>query len=82
MCFLSNVFKELPHIHPFESCESSWRTQTVPKEAYYGAYVYNIGDDRVHDMSEMFRELKSAKRIDKETIAPDQLYVGYDKIYK
>ena len=32
------------------------RKQTVPREAYYGAYVYDIGDDRVDDASEMVRE--------------------------
>ena len=30
----------------------------------------------------MFRELKSAKRMDKTTIAPDRFNVGYGKGYK
>ena len=58
------------------------RRQTIPREAYYGTYVYYIGDDRVHDVSEMFREWKSAKRMDKDTIAPDRFNVGCDKGYK
>ena len=55
--------------------------QTVPKEVYYSAYVYDIGDDRVHDESEMFREWKRAKRMDKDTIVPDRFDAGYDKGY-
>ena len=56
--------------------------QTVPKEVYYGTYVYDIGDDRVHDVTNMFREWKSAKRMDKDTIAPDLFNAGYEKGYK
>ena len=58
------------------------RRQIVPKEAYYGTYVYDIGDDRVHDAIEMFREWKSAKCINKDTLAPGRFNVGYDKGYK
>ena len=55
------------------------RKQTVPREAHNGAYVYDIGDDRVHDASEMFREWKNAKRMDKDSISPDRLIAGYDE---
>ena len=54
----------------------------MPREAYYGAYVYDIGDDRVDDASEMLREWKNAKRMGKDTIAPDWFNAGYDKGYK
>ena len=72
-------------ILPYATFRVSWqfkRRQTVSKEAYYDTYVYDTGDDRVHDASEMFREWKGAKRMDKDIIAPDQLNVGYDKGYK
>ena len=36
----------------------------------------------MHDASEMFREWKSAKRMDKDTIAPDRFNAGYDNGYK
>ena len=36
----------------------------------------------MHDASEMSREWNSAKRIDKDVIAPDRFNVGYDKGYK
>ena len=36
----------------------------------------------MHDASEIFREWKSARRMDKDTIAPDRFNVGYDKGYK
>ena len=49
------------------------------QRCFYGAYVYNIVDDRVHDASEKFREWKSSKRVDKDTIAPNRFNVGYDK---
>ena len=64
---------------PFRVLQHFARRQTVPKEAYYGAYVYNIRDDRVHDASEMFREWKSAKQMDKTIIAPDRFNAGYDE---
>ena len=67
---------------PFRVLRQFGRRQTVPKEAYYGAYVYDIRDDRVHDTSEMFREWKSAKRMDKTTISPDWSKAGYDEGYK
>ena len=54
----------------------------MPREAYYGAYVYDIGDDRVHDASEMLREWKNAKRMGKDTIALDRFNAGYDEGYK
>ena len=54
----------------------------MPREAYYGAYVYDIGDDRVDDASEMLREWKNAKRMGKDTIATDRFNAGYDKGYK
>ena len=54
----------------------------MPREAYYGAYVYDIGDDRVDDASEMLREWKNAKRMGKDTIAPDRFNAGYDEGYK
>ena len=54
----------------------------MPREVYYGAYVYDIGDDRVHDASEMVKEWKNAKRTDKDTIAPDRFNAGYEKGYK
>ncbi|XP_015086165.1 uncharacterized protein LOC107029295 [Solanum pennellii] len=67
---------------PFRVLRQFGKRQTVPKEAYYGTYVYDIGDDRVHDASEMFREWKSAKRMDKDTIAPDRFNAGNVKGYK
>ena len=42
----------------------------------------NIGDDRVNDASDMLREWKSVKRMDKDIIAPDRFNAGYDKGYK
>ena len=49
---------------PFRVLRRFRRKQTVPRVAYYDAYVYAIGDDRVHDASKMFREWKNAKRMD------------------
>ena len=72
-------------IHPyalFWVLQQFGRKQTVPREAYYGTYVYDIGDDRVHDASEMFREWENAKRMGKDTIAPDRFNAGYDEGYK
>ena len=46
------------------------------------ALSYSIGDDRMHDTTEKFREWKISKRMDKDTIAPDKFHVGYDKGYK
>ena len=40
----------------------------MPREAYYGAYVYDIGDDRVDDATEMLREWKNAKRKGKDRV--------------
>ena len=54
----------------------------MPREEYYGTYVYDIGDDRVVDASEMLREWKNAKRMGKDTIATDRFNAGYDKGYK
>ncbi|KAK4732514.1 hypothetical protein R3W88_025502 [Solanum pinnatisectum] len=34
------------------------RRQTTPPNAYYRIYVFDIGDDRVHEASEMLREWK------------------------
>ena len=67
---------------PFRVLQQFGKRKTVPKEAYYGAYVYDIGDDRVHDASEMFREWKSDKRMGKDTIALDRFNTGYDEGYK
>ena len=36
----------------------------------------------MYDVTEMFREWKSPKRMDTDTIAPDRFNVGYDKGYK
>ena len=58
------------------------RMQTTPREVYYGAYVYDIGDDKVHEASEMMRGWKCAKKMDKDTISLDQFNVGYDESYK
>ena len=55
------------------------RKQTVPREEYYGACVYDIRDDRVDDALEMLREWKNAKRMGKDTIAPDRFNAGYDE---
>ena len=54
----------------------------MPREAYYGAYVYDIGDDRVDDATEMLREWKNAKRMGKDSIAPDRFNAGCDEGYK
>ena len=51
----------------------------VPKEAYYGAYVYDIGHDKVHEASQMFREWKISKCMDEDTINLYRLIVGYEK---
>ena len=67
---------------PFRVLRQFRRKQTVPREAYYDAYVYGIGHDRVHDASEMFRECKNAKHMDKDTITPDRFNAGYDEGYK
>ena len=67
---------------PFRVLRQFERKQTVTREAYYGAYVYDIGDDRVHDASEMFREWENAKRMGKDTIAPVRFNAGYDEGYK
>ena len=44
--------------------------------------MYDIGDDRVHGALEMLRELNNAKRMGKDTIAPDRFNAGYDEGYK
>ena len=83
-----NIVIPLPGIRgfhpyaPFRVLGQFERRQSIPREVYYGTYVYDIGDDRVHDASEMFREWKSAKRMDKDTIAPDRFNARYDKVYK
>ena len=41
---------------PFRFLRQFKRTQIVPKEEYYGAYVYDIRDERVHNASEKFKE--------------------------
>ena len=72
-------------IHPyalFWVLRQFGRKQTMPREAYYGTYVYDIEDDRVHDASKMSREWKHAKRMGKDTIAPDWFNAGYDEGYK
>ena len=53
----------------------------MPREAYYGTYVYDMGDDRMNDATEMLREWKNAKRMGKDTIAPDRFNAGYDEGY-
>ncbi|KAK4706703.1 hypothetical protein R3W88_033742 [Solanum pinnatisectum] len=58
------------------------RIQTTPPNAYYRIYVFDIGDDRVHEASEILREWKKAVRIDEKTIAVDRFNVGYDQTYK
>ncbi|KAK4734345.1 hypothetical protein R3W88_008606 [Solanum pinnatisectum] len=58
------------------------RTQTTPPNAYYHIYVFDIGDDRVHEASEMLREWKKAVRMDEKTIAVDRFNAGYDETYK
>ena len=67
---------------PFRVLQQFERKQTMPREAYYGAYVYDIGDDRVHDASEMLRKLKNTKRMVKDNIAPDRFNAGYEECYK
>ena len=67
---------------PFRVLRQFGRRQTVPREAYYGAYVYDIGDDRVDDATEMFREWKNAKCMGKDSIAPDRFNAGCDEGYK
>lgn len=44
--------------------------------------MYDIEDDRVHDASEMLREWKDTKRMDKDTIDPNWFNTGYDDTYK
>ena len=78
---LPSIWEISPH-SPFRVLRQFGRRQTVPKESYYGAYVYHIGDDRVHDASQMFREWKSTKHMDKDTIDPDRFNAGYEKGYK
>ncbi|KAK4731505.1 hypothetical protein R3W88_024493 [Solanum pinnatisectum] len=58
------------------------RIQTTPPNAYYRTYVFDIGDDRVHEASEMLREWKKAVRMDEKTIAVDWFNVRYDETYK
>ena len=56
--------------------------QTTSRGAYYGAHVYDIWDDRVHDASEMLREWKGAKWMDKDTISLDRFNAGYIETFK
>ncbi|KAK4724406.1 hypothetical protein R3W88_027185 [Solanum pinnatisectum] len=58
------------------------RIQITPPNAYHCIYVFNIGDDRVHDASEMLREWKKVVRMDEKTIAVDRFNAGYDQTYK
>ena len=68
-------------MHPLESFECSGGDKMYPK-SHTMALVYDIRDDRVHDASEMFREWKSSKCMDKDTITPYQFNAGYEKGYK
>lgn len=83
-----NIVLPLPVIQrmlPYALFQVLWkfrRRQIVPKEAYYGGYAYEFGDDRVQDASETFREWKSAKRMDKNNIAPYRFNAGYHNGYK
>ncbi|KAK4738128.1 hypothetical protein R3W88_001825 [Solanum pinnatisectum] len=58
------------------------RIQTTPPNAYYRIYVFDIGDDRVHEASEMLRECKKAVRMDEKAITVDWFNAGYDETYK
>lgn len=65
---------------PFRVLRQFGRIQTTPREAYYGTYVFDIGNDLVHEASEMLREWKGSKRIDKYIISqmdsmPDMIRV-------
>ena len=55
-------------MHFSESFNSLRRMQTTPSEAYYYTYVYDIGDDKVHNASEMQRACKGSKLKDKYNI--------------
>ena len=78
---LPGIWGILPYA-PFWVLRQFRIRQTVPKEAYYGAYVYDVRGDKVHDTYEMLREWKSAKRMDHNTISPNWFNAGYDKGYK
>ena len=67
---------------PFCVLRQFGRRQTIPKETYYGAYIYDIGDDRVHHATEMFIKWKTAKHMDKDTNTPNRFNTRYDKGYK
>ncbi|KAK4726792.1 hypothetical protein R3W88_031709 [Solanum pinnatisectum] len=56
--------------------------QITPPKAYYRIYVFDVGDDRVHEASEMLREWKKAVRMDEKTIVVDRFNAGYDQTYK
>ncbi|KAK4722243.1 hypothetical protein R3W88_012476 [Solanum pinnatisectum] len=58
------------------------RIQTTPPNVYYRIYVFDIGDDRVHEASEMLREWKKTVRMDEKTIAVDRFNARYDQTYK
>ncbi|KAK4721860.1 hypothetical protein R3W88_012093 [Solanum pinnatisectum] len=58
------------------------RIQITPPNAYYCIYVFDIGDDRVHEASEMLRKWKKAVRIYEKTIVVDRFNAGYDETYK
>ncbi|KAK4710383.1 hypothetical protein R3W88_004896 [Solanum pinnatisectum] len=58
------------------------RVQTTPPNVYYRIYVFDIGDDRVHEASEMLREWKKVVRMDEKTIVVDRFNAGYDQTYK
>ena len=78
---LLGIRRILPYA-PFRVLRQFGRRQTVPKEMYYGSYVYDTGEDKMHVASEMFREWKSARRMDKDTIFLGGFNAGYDKGYK
>ena len=44
--------------------------------------MYDIEDDRVHDASEMLREWKRSRWMDKDTISLNQFNTRYDETYK
>ncbi|KAK4730567.1 hypothetical protein R3W88_023555 [Solanum pinnatisectum] len=58
------------------------RIQTTSPNAYYRIYVFDIGDDRVHEALEMLRKWKKAVQMDEKTIAVDRFNARYDETYK
>ena len=51
-------------ILPYATFKQYGMRQTIHEEAYYGAYEYDIGDDRVHEASEIFKEWKGSMQMD------------------